>query len=127
MCVCGMCWCQRLVNHRGAMDRHPPRLVSSPQALASPSRRLRRLTTTGLWLVLGFERSEDVAGTAPRAHQLGIIAEPIPHQPVEHTHLLGDLGGHGLEIGARTDMLAPACPRRFDGLLELAQRAGEIA
>src|SRR5882762_11717143 len=67
-------------TRRGSQPRHrasPPPLT--PQA---PSRRLR-LTTTRLWLVLGFERPEDVAGTAPRAHQLGIIAEPIPHHPVE--------------------------------------------
>ncbi len=33
--------------------------------------------------------------------RMGAVAlpEPMPHQPVEHTHLLGDLGGDGLEIG----------------------------
>src|SRR5439155_23667324 len=62
----------------------------------------------------------------PRPHKLRVIPKPIPHQPVEHTHLLGDLGGYGLEIGARThdlpcaqrSVLAPACSRRLDGLLE---------
>src|SRR6266487_6069642 len=105
---------------------HPPRLASSPQALVLPSRRLRRLATAGLWLVLGFERAEDVAGTAPRTHQLGVIPEPIPHHPVERAYLLLDLGGHGLEIGACSHMIAPARPRGFDGLLQSAQRTGEI-
>jgi len=37
-------------------------------------------------------------------HQLRVIPNPIPHQPVEHLHLLGDLGGHGFEIGDPTIM-----------------------
>ncbi len=41
----------------------------------------------------------------PRAHQLGIVAEPIPHDAVQHLHLLGDLGHDGPEIGARTRAL----------------------
>src|SRR5947208_17186802 len=83
-------------TRRGSQPRHrasPPPLT--PQA---PSRRLRRLPTTGLWLVLGFERSEDVAGTAPRTHQLGIIAEPIPHHPVARAPLLLDLARRVLGI-----------------------------
>src|SRR5207247_9182224 len=81
MYVCVICWCQRLVKHRGAMDRHPPRLVSSPQALAFPSCRLRGLTPTGLWLVLGSEPAEDVAGTAPPAPSLAITPATTPHPP----------------------------------------------
>src|SRR5437867_12531613 len=102
------------------MDRHPPRLVSSPQALALPSRRLRRLTTARTRFSLGLERSQHVPRAGPRAHQLRVISKPIPHESVEHSHLLGDLGGHGLEIRARTNVLALGCPRRFDGLFELA-------
>src|SRR2546427_12568600 len=97
-----------------------------PTPRVKASRRLRRLTTTGLWLVLGFERAEDVAGTAPRAHQLGIIAEPIPHHPVERAYLLLDRGGYRLEIGASTHMTAPACPRGYDGPLTSAQHSGEV-
>src|SRR5882762_10407989 len=50
------------------------------------SRRLRRLTTTArprLRLVLGLERPSHVAGTLPRSHQLGIIAEPIADHLVQ--------------------------------------------
>src|SRR6266568_2494522 len=56
------------------------------------SRRLRRLTAArpGLGLVLGLERPSHVAGTLPRSHQLGIIAEPIAD------HLVQQAGPHPL-------------------------------
>src|SRR6266571_2455440 len=130
-------WHSATKRNKARQPTTPPRLVFET-SLSFPlshrergpggeaSCRLRRLTTTGLWLVLGFERTEDVAGAAPRAHQLGIIAEPIPHHPVERANLFLDLGGHSLEIGACTHMIAPARPRGFDGLLQSAERTGEI-
>jgi len=64
-------------------------------------------------IALGLERPQHVAG----AVHVPISSASSPNryrQPVEHTHLLGDLGGDGLEIGARTDMRAPACPRSLE-------------
>src|SRR6185436_5814515 len=86
-------------EHREArrLNIHPPRLALRPPT----SRRFRCLTATALRPVLGFERTEDVAGAAPRAHQLGIIAEPVPHHPVERANLLHDLDTHRFQIGAR--------------------------
>src|SRR5689334_21290009 len=116
---------------RGAAANHAtaPRLSSPLSRRACPepaakgrggqgvrtSRRLRCLPTTGLWLALGFERAEDVAGAAPRAHQLGIIAEPVAHHSIQRAHLLLDLGRHRVEIGAGTHMTAPALARSLRG------------
>src|SRR5207247_4180660 len=86
-----------------------PRLVFQGQP-SSPSRRLRRLTTArpGLRLVLGLERSSHVSGAFPRTHQLGVISEPIPHDLVQQTQLLADVGRNSIKIRARAHMLAPA-------------------
>ena len=70
------------------------------------------------------ERPRHIAGARPRAHQLGVPAEPIAHQPVEQPHLLGDLGDHRVEIGARAHMLALGRPRRLQRVLELRERRG---
>src|SRR5436190_761781 len=95
---------------------------AAPTPRVKASRRLRRATTAGLGLVLGFERTEDVVDAAPRAHQFGIITEPVPHHPVERAYLLHDLGAHRFQIGACAHMIAPSRPRGFDGLLEPAER-----
>src|SRR5258708_6988107 len=94
----------------------PPRLVSSPPALVLPSRRLRRLTTAGrrprlLLHHLRPERPQHIPGARPAFHQRRVVTEPVPHQPVEHPHTLGDVDGNRLEIGACLHMLAPPRPR----------------
>ena len=93
-----------------------------------PSRRLRRLITArpGLGLVLGLERFSHVAGTFPRSHQLGIIAEPIADHLVQQAELLADVRGNHLQIGARAYMLAPACTGRLQRVLVLPERRGEL-
>jgi hypothetical protein len=79
-----------------------------------------------LRLAPGPERPQHVAGADPRAHQLGVVPEPIAHQAVEQSDLLGDLRGDGIEIGAGSHMIAPARPRRFQSFLELPQGGSEI-
>src|SRR5216683_92010 len=74
----------------------------------------RRRATTGLVTIGGFlrpERTDHVARAHPRTHQLLVVPEPIPHQPVEHPHLLRDLAEHGLKIGGRTHMTEPCRTR----------------
>src|SRR6266576_3322007 len=71
---------------RGAAGNlHPPRLVSVGQGRGPtpPADHPRRLTTTHLRLRMRPERPHHAVNAAPRAHQLGIVAEPIAHQPVE--------------------------------------------
>ena len=67
----------------------------------------------GLRLVRGVERPSHIAGTRPRSHQLGIIAEPIADHLVQQAELLADVRGSHLQIGARAEALAAASrPRR---------------
>src|SRR5207237_4264131 len=107
MYVCVVCWCQRAINDKARQIDQVCR-ASTP-----PSRCFRRLITTALRLVLGLERTEHVAGTRPRPHQLGLVPKTEPHETIEHPNLCLDLARHRLEIGARTDMPAPSFPRRF--------------
>ncbi len=65
----------------------------------------RRRHTTRLRLRVRPERPHHAVNAGPRAHQLGIVAEPIPYDAVEHLHLLGDLGHDGPKIGARARAL----------------------
>src|SRR5881392_1974859 len=81
---------------------------AAPTPRVKASRRLRRVTTADLGLVLGLERTEDVAGTRPRAHQLRLVPKAEPHETIEHPNLCLDLARHRLEICARTDMPAPS-------------------
>jgi hypothetical protein len=37
-----------------------------------------------------MERSQHIPGAGPRRHQLGLVTEPTPHQPIDQPHLLGD-------------------------------------
>src|SRR4051794_16173213 len=97
------------VKQRGATDRHPPRLTASPPEAAPPLRRLQRATTPGLGLVLGLERTEDVADAAPRAHQLRLVPKAEPHETLEHPNLCLDRAHHRLEIPGRSGPGAP-CP-----------------
>ena len=91
------------------------------------SRLRRRLSFTRLRLAPGPERPQHVAGAAPRSHQLGVVAEPIAHQPVEQSYLFDDLGGDRIEIGAGSHMIAPPRTGRFQRLLELRQGFGEMS
>src|SRR6202165_1530157 len=104
-----------------------PRLASPPKP-AQTSRRLRRLTTARprLRRVRGVERPSHIAGTLPRSHQLGTIAEPIADHLVQQTELLADVRGTHLQIGARAYMLAPACTRCPQRVLVLPERRGEL-
>ncbi|SRR6266849_7522157 len=76
-------------TRRGNQPRH--RASPPPPPPQAPSRRLRRLTTARPRFTFRFEGTKDIAGTRPRPHQLRVIPKPIPHQPVEHTHLVGRL------------------------------------
>ena len=84
------------INRQEAESRRRGRPIALPRLSAppksAPSRRLRRLTTArpGLGLVLGLERPSHTAGTFPRSHELGIIAEPIAD------HLVQQAGPHPL-------------------------------
>src|SRR5206468_12610637 len=94
---------RRPERQRGAKGKlHPPRLVVEPslrspspeqpalsaakgrggQGVRSSRRRLddrRRLTTTDLRLRVRPERPQHAVDAGPRAHQLGLVTEPIPH------------------------------------------------
>src|SRR5207247_9869242 len=87
------------------------------------SRRLPGFTTArpGLGLVLGLERPGHVAGTLPRPHQLGIIAEPIPDHPVQQAELLADVRGRLSDRRAR--LHARAGLRWFPGVCPRTARA----
>ncbi len=88
-------------EQKARVTLQPPRLsffTARAAGLITP----RRLTTTHLRLRVRPERAHHAVNAGPRAHQLGIVAEPIPHDAVQHLHLLGDLRHNGLEIGART-------------------------
>src|ERR1700694_6259365 len=95
----------------GQLSRLPP--LAPPPKPAQTSRRLRRLTTARprLRRVRGVERPSHIAGTLPRSHQLGTIAEPIADHLVQQTELLADVRGNHLQIGARAYMLATAWHR----------------
>src|SRR5438270_13352474 len=101
MYVCVVCGCQRAINNKARQVISLPR----PTPRVKASCRLR--------LVLGLERTEDVAGTRPRAHQLRLVPKAKPHETIEHPNLCLDPAHHRLEIRARTDVPAPAFPRRF--------------
>src|SRR5206468_4590628 len=62
-------------------------VVSEP---ATPSRRLRRLTTARTRFSLGLERSQHVPRAGPRAHQLRVISKPVKrgHLAAERRSLL---------------------------------------
>src|SRR6185503_11788529 len=83
---CRRGWARR---NKARQPTTPPRLAASPQVLAL--RRLWRLTTAGRrlrrFLPLRPERTQDIAGAGPLAHEIRIVPEPVPHQPVEHTDL----------------------------------------
>src|SRR6266705_4442210 len=119
---------RRCSNNKARQLTTLPRLIASPPKPAQTSRRLRRRTTArpGRGLVLGLERPGHVAGTLPRAHQLGIIAEPIADHLVQQAELLADVRGNHLQIGARAYMLAPACTGRLQRVLVLPERRGEL-
>src|SRR6266487_3092655 len=64
---------------RGAGGDHPP---TAPRCVGQGSEDLRRLLrsrrfTTDLRLRVSPERSRHVIRAGPRAHQLGIVAEPL--------------------------------------------------
>src|SRR5213075_482767 len=77
MYVCVICWCQRLVKHRGAMDRHPPRLVVALSERAHRTDIVLPIPRATCWLIGVLECR---------------IEQDVKHQSlsIEHTSALRD-------------------------------------
>src|SRR3989442_188215 len=67
--------------------RAPPLHIRQPAPPSCCRLDDRRRHTTRRRLGLRPERPLHIARARPRAHQLGILSEPIAHQPVEQPHL----------------------------------------
>src|SRR6266550_2614476 len=106
-------------THRASLLNQPfvPPLPTGEGDRGRGLRRLRRLTTTHLRLRVRPDWPHHAVNAGPRAHQLGIVAEPIAHDAVQHLHLLGDLGHYG--PGNRPP---PPCPEGPARLLRASSR-----